>query len=379
MPEQQDAAIAAEIAWLGHWLREAAWPTWRDHGVDRARGGFFEALDLRHKNCSAPYRRLRVVARQTYVFSEAHREGLRGAADAVTLGLAFLDRHAPHADGGYAWRFDLDHTPIDLTRDLYDHAFVLLALASATAVVGTAALRDKALALLRWLDAAFPHAQGGYLESLPPCLPRRQNPHMHLLEALLAAYEAFGDAVFLDRAGELAALFATRLFDWQSGALPEYFDDQLRPEREGGIFLVEPGHHCEWVWLLHRLRALGGSHARLDDIATRLMAFVDRGAIDPAHGGIFDLMGSDGAVREHGARLWPQTERLKAEFLRADAQRDKCLQSLAALRAYLRPDGLWHERRSAEGVLLGQPAPASSLYHLTASVLTVERRKHGLF
>ncbi len=360
-----------DVSALRAWLVEKSWPFWLAHGVDRQRGGFFEALDLRDWRCATPFRRLRVVARQIYVFSVAHAAGLAGADAAVRLGLAFLDNHAVHDEGGYAWRFDLDHRPTDLTRDLYDHAFVLLALSSAAAVVGTEAVRAPAEALMAWIDSAFAHPEGGYLESLPPALPRRQNPHMHLLEALLAAYETFATPVFLDRAQALTDLFAERLFDARSGALPEYFDDTLTPLRQDGVFLVEPGHHCEWVWLLHRAHALGVRNARLPHIAGQLMAFVDRFGIDPRFGSLVDVVASDGRVVEDGTRLWPQTERLKAEFLRADATEAKQREAIEALAALLRPDGLWHERRGADGVLGEGAAPASSLYHLTAGIVTI--------
>ena len=279
---------------LSAWLREAAWPCWLAHGIDRKRGGFFEALDLHGKTCTADFRRLRVAARQIYVFSEAYRVGLAGADEAVHLGLAFLDRHALHPEGGYSWRFDLTHTATDHTRDLYDHAFVLLALSSAVSVVPAEALRTKALGLLAWIDASLPHPQGGYLESLPPALPRRQNPHMHLLEALLAAYEAFGDDIFIERARSLVAVFATRLFDHRSGSLPEFFNDGLTPHREGGIFPVEPGHHCEWVWLLHRFQALTSPDLFLQQISAKLMRFVDLWGIDKQHHDLIDIVGSDG-------------------------------------------------------------------------------------
>ena len=357
---------------LSAWLREAAWPCWLAHGIDRKRGGFFEALDLHTKTCTADFRRLRVVARQIYVFSEAARAGLPGADEAVRLGLAFLDRNALHPQGGYAWRFDLSHTATNHTRDLYDHAFVLLALSSAVAVLPASTLRPKALALLDWIEDALPHPQGGYLESLPPALPRRQNPHMHLLEALLAAYEAFGDEIFIARARTLVDVFATRLVDAASGCLPEFFDDDLVPHRENGVFLVEPGHHCEWVWLLHRFQALTGAQTRLQEIAEKLMGFVDLYGIGALHRDLIDIVGSDGRPIEATARLWPQTERLKAEFLRADPAPAKQREAVAALGAYLRPDGLWFERRSASGAFLEVPAPASSLYHLTAAILVAE-------
>ncbi len=369
--------IRDALAPLSLWLREAAWPTWLAHGIDRARGGFFEALDLQDKTCTANFRRLRVVARQTYVFSQANHAGLPGAAEAIHLGLNFLDRHAMHPDGGYAWRFDLNHTPIDNTRDLYDHAFVLLALSSATALLPPENLRPKALKLLHWIETRLPHPQGGYLEGLPSASPRRQNPHMHLLEALLAAHDAFGDRIFIERAENLVNVFAARLFDHTTGSLPEYFDEGLSPHRENGAFLVEPGHHCEWVWLLHWFQTYSGPQANLSRISDALMQFVERHGMSHVDQGIIDVADSSGRQVETTARLWPQTERLKAEFLRADRTPQKQRAALHALAAYLRPDGLWHERRNASGQLLDQPAPASSLYHLTAAILVAEQAVHG--
>src|SRR6516164_2633796 len=118
------------------WLTDHAWPLWLSHGIDWKRRAFHEHLDGSTLQCKAPFRRLRVAARQTYVFSHAARHGVLQAADAVALGLDFLRGPARLAGGGYAWRFDLDNRPVDATRDLYDHAFVLLAFAAAAGVVG---------------------------------------------------------------------------------------------------------------------------------------------------------------------------------------------------------------------------------------------------
>ena len=361
-------ALAAESAALYTWLLQRAWPLWLDRGVDRARGGFFETLDLRTHLCAAPFRRLRVVARQIFVFSQAHAAGVPGAAQAVQMGLDFLQNHAAQGQGGYAWRFDLNHNAIDARRDLYDHAFVLLAFASAAKVAGPAAVRGPALALLAWIQAEFAHPCGGYRESLPPCLPRRQNPHMHLLEAALAAHAAFGDPQFLSAARALVTLFADRLFHPNSGALPEFFDETLQPACQGGIFRIEPGHHCEWVWLLHQAQAAGIADARLPAISEQLMKFVYIHGKN-TDGFVMDAAGSDGRAISSAARLWPQTECLRAEFCRPAGAR---LASVRALAAYLRPDGLWHERRFADGRFSEEAAPASSLYHLTGAILSVK-------
>lgn len=360
------------------WLRHAAWPTWLEHGVDWDRRGFHEALDLATLACPAGFRRLRVAARQVFVFAEAARAGLPRAAEAAELGLGFLARMALGDDGGYARRFDLDGRVLDRSRDLYDHAFVLLALASAAAILPTAALHRRALALLRYLDTRMAHPLGGYVEGLPlptVAAPRRQNPHMHLLEAFLAAAEAFGDEIFLLRAGDMVRLFLGRLFDARRGLLPEHYDEALRPICVDGRYGVEPGHHCEWVWLLDWHGRSGGSALRDSCLRAgqQLLGAVDRHGINPALGTAYDEIWSDGRAKVDSSRLWPQTERLKAEILRADATPAGMLRAYAALGRYLRPDGLWLERLQADGAPVAQPAPASSLYHLTSGLLVADR------
>ncbi len=371
------AHLGAQLGtrWVQDWLQACAWPLWLAHGVDWNRRGFHEHLDLASLQCRADFRRLRVAARQTYVFSKAASHGVPEAREAVMLGLEFLHGPARLAEGGFAWRFDLDNRPIDRTRDLYDHAFVLLAFAAAAPVVGTESLGLEALALVDYICRSFAHAEGGYEESLPPAMPRRQNPHMHLLEALLAAHDAFADGIFLARAEELVAIFLDRFFQAEEGALPEYFDAALAPQREAGRFLVEPGHHYEWIWLLDwyaQSAAAAGRPvpARLRQASDALFGFADSFAVDPVAGLVVNGVWSDGEVRDGGFRLWPQTERLKAEARRKHAASDHVALALAALGKHfegVRP-GLWIERLDAHGHGGGDPAPATSLYHLTAAL-----------
>ncbi len=374
------AAAEAGLAWL----RDSAWPFWLAHGIDRRDDGtaigFHEFLSLDDLRCVAEYRRLRVVTRQTFVFAEALAAGMVEAEEAVMLGLQYLRSHAFDAAGGYHWRFDLRGGVLDAKRDLYDHAFVLLALSTAMKVRPDPVLRAEALALDDYLHRAFPHPAGGYGESLPASLPRRQNPHMHLLEACLAASEAFPDGPFLDRAEGIVALFLGRMFQAAEGALPEYFDDGLVPHREHGRFAVEPGHHSEWVWLLDwyaRRRAAVG-RAALPAVATAigsLNRFVDRFGIHPETGALVDVLWSDGSLSSARQRLWPQTERLKAEILRPDASPTRILKAFAVLQDYIAPapKGLWREQREADGTFSLMPAPASSLYHLTSAYTVAAR------
>ena len=351
------------------WLLTRALPMWLANGIDRPAGAFAEQLRHGHYDCDATFRRLRVAARQTWVFAQAHQLGLQGADAAVELGIDFLDRHASVPGGGYARLFDLANRPIDTTLDLYDHAFVLLAFAGAAAVLPAAKLRERALALEAFIGSAFVHPLGGYLESLPPALPRRQNPHMHLLEALLAAHAAFGDPVFLARAHGVVRLFLDRLYDPATGALPEFFDDALQPPRTAAGFTVEPGHHCEWVWLLDQYASVAGPDAGQAQAASGLMAFVDSHGLHPVTGDVIGEVGGAGAASILATRIWPQTEMLKAAYVRADSTEAGRAKAAARLASWLLPDGLWHERRDAAGVPLPGPVPASSLYHLVGAIL----------
>src|SRR3984885_11529395 len=131
-----NSTASARLGVPARWLEDHAWPLWLEHGIDWKRRAFHEHLDLASLGCHAEFRRLRVAARQTYVFSKAAGHGVPRAREAVVLGLDFLRGPARLPEGGFAWRFDLDNRPIDRTRDLYDHAFVLLAFATAAAVMG---------------------------------------------------------------------------------------------------------------------------------------------------------------------------------------------------------------------------------------------------
>jgi mannose-6-phosphate isomerase len=364
------------------WLNEHAWPLWLEHGVDWKRHAFHEHLNGATLQCGASFRRLRVVARQTYVFAQAARYGMPQAAEAVGLGLDFLRGPARLPSGGYAWRFDLDNRPIDATRDLYDHAFVLLAFAAAADVVGADTVRADAQALMDFIAAAFAHPHGGYRESVGASGERRQNPHMHLFEALLAATEAFGDERFFAAARDLAALFAGRFYQPDTGTLPEYFHDALAPVRSDGWFITEPGHHYEWIWLIrwyHAVAAaIGQAVPDLNRAAMPLFRFAERHGISPATGLAVNGVWSDGTVADAGFRLWPQTERLKAVARLRPVDLPAAVAAFTRHLAGVRP-GLWIERMDAAGRAVAEPAPATSLYHLTAALTDagVRERAYG--
>ena len=355
------------------WLFDTAMPLWLEHGVDWTRGGFYESLTLETLEPAAAFKRLRVLTRQIYVFTEGALNGVPRAEAAVDHGLAFLLKRARHPDGGFASRQDMDGAVIDPTRDLSDLAFVLFSLAHAHRLTQAPQLKTEALALLDFIRSEMRHPAGGYVEALPPRAPRRQNPHMHLLEAGLACLEHMPDPAFEALVDELTALCQRAFLNPRRDRLFEYFEDDLSaPLRPNGQGVVEPGHHLEWAWLFEEVRRVRGlSIAGGAPLAQFALAH----GLDPATGLLLGELHEDGGVAEPRVRLWPHGEWLKAA-LRVEEVGDTWRNAWRAIERYLDTPtpGVWREQWDpAAGRFLDMPAPASTLYHVTTAVMELRR------
>jgi mannose/cellobiose epimerase-like protein (N-acyl-D-glucosamine 2-epimerase family) len=217
---------------------------------------------------------------------------------------------------------------------------------------------------------------GGYLSKLPDDGVLLQNPHMHLTEACLAAFEASGDQRFLDQARELVGLLKARLFDGAS--LGERFaPDWRRLEGEAGRAL-DPGHHFEWAWILAQYRRLSG-----DDIGNypeALVAFGEKFGVDPRSHAVFDAVRDDGAVLQGASRAWTNTERIKGYLalyeLTGRDPRAEVAQSVNLLfdRYFAgSTPGLWVDRFDRDGAPMVEAVPASIIYHLLLAFSEVLR------
>jgi len=285
MPPAPDAPLfQPQAERLRRWLFDEALPFWAERGLDAVHGGFHERLDLQGAPDLAAARRLRVQARQIYAFSHAHILGWRGPAlDIVEAGYEFLTHKGWLAEGGWLHLLTPQGGVLDDRRDTYDHAFVAFALAFAHRALGRHDPLTWAERTLAFVDAELADgAHGGYLESLPPATPRRQNPHMHMLEAALALYEATGEETHLARARAMVDLFRQRFFDPSRGALREFMDADWSPLASDIGLLTEPGHHYEWVWLLSEYA--GATGELVGEYCERLFAFAEtelRNAANP--------------------------------------------------------------------------------------------------
>src|SRR5258708_36622739 len=144
-------------------------------------------------------------------------------------------------------------------------------------------------------------------------MPRRQNPQMHMFEAMIATFDATHETVFQNRAGDLYSLFVANWYDPQRQVLGEYFEeDWSRIEPVS----VEPGHQAEWVWLLRGFERITGCPTARQ--RSQLLASALRYRHELT-GCLFDEGDADGNVRKFTRRCWPQTEIAKALIAQAEA------------------------------------------------------------
>ncbi len=359
---------------LRRWLAEAATPLWSGAGVDPS-GAFEEKLDQDGRPV-ASLRRARVQPRQLYALVGAERLGATVDLRTVRRGLAaFLTRYVK-PNGLIRSAVDGDGRVLDDGAVLYDQAFALFALADMDVVLGPAA-EVSAEALRRAVLTAFRHPVAGFHSAFPPTGVLLSNPHMHLFEAALAWIEADGDSEWRDLANEIKSL-ALEVFINDQGALLETFDDGWRPAPGLAGRIVEPGHQFEWAWLLLRWSGLTDDPADAQacrHAALRLIEIGERFGVDRKRGVAIDALLDDFSVHDAQARLWPQTERIKAHALAAIETGKAEHWTLAAaavvgLETYLATPtpGLWFDRLTPDGRMVDEAAPASSFYHIVCAI-----------
>jgi len=384
-------AVSRLSSALTTWFLEQALPAWWDQGTDLVNGGFYEQRDWSGAAVEAP-RRTRVVARQIYVFSVGLKLGWRGPAlAAVEHGLKFLLHRLQLPAGHFAAAVMADGDVVKGEFDLYEQAFALFAMASAQAAGAQGFdLPARALQLLACLQQGYKHPWLGFEEANPPTLPLKSNPHMHLLEAMLAWAElpaAAGHEPWASLANEIVELCMTQFIDPSSGALREYFASDWSAIPGDSGQLVESGHQFEWAWLLMRWSRRTGRQDCLA-AALRLIAIGEQQGVDANRAVAVNALYADFSVADAGAKLWPQTERVKAwcarvELAQTAAERSAALAKLAAaldsLLKYLRPEpyGMWHEAMAEDGTFPLGPCRASSFYHLACAIETLHELQTG--
>lgn len=375
MPDPTDALHRSHSR-LMQWLKDDVFPLWLAYGIDPETGRCAEQLKTDGSpDWQAPLRS-RVQARQIYSIAKGIELGLAPSAaeEVAEKALDFyiaecFDRGIDHG-ALYVWTEDPKAR--DEVRDLYTQAFPMLAGATLYRGTGNKRALELALAVDSFIQREFRAENGGYLER-PGQVDgrRRQNPHMHLLEAYLALHQATGDEQYLLRCDEIMTLFDNHFFDAANPAIIEFFDMDWQPY-SGKNQAVEPGHALEWAWLLGEY-GKARTNSRLEDAHSLAMRAIEQGS-HPVSACIINECEPDHSPRNSRQRLWPQTELLKAAVTLTAGEKitfeagagliNRTVDSLFANYFDHGPEGAWIDELDEQGRPVAGPSPASTFYHI---------------
>jgi mannose-6-phosphate isomerase len=314
------------------------------------------------------------------VFTLAHLHlvtgtpGLLKAADRIYRHMVAQLRDA---DGGF--RFSVG--PEGGIRRSYDQSFALLALATLRRADAGLVSSAEIEACWDFIDKRLTEPDGSLWENdRGPSAEgvRSQNPHMHMLEAVLQCYEMTGAQIWLDRAKIFVDLAQRFFIDPETGAVREFVGPDLMPLDSEAGQRREPGHQYEWAWLLRRYAGFSGNSAPVA-LADRMQVFAEQyGCRDngPMSGAPYDALDAKGAVVEATHLLWPLTEagKLYAAIYRdtgdADAARAAHqLERLVFERYFITADqSLWVNQLDGDAQVVWDAALSRLLYHIALFV-----------
>ena len=285
--------------------------------------GGFDALAWDGSALPRGAQELHVTTRMVHSYVLAGRIGHPDAGRMVDAGMAHLwDRHRDAEHGGYVWGVAPDGGVGRGEKLAYGHVFVLLAASSAT-IAGhpdAGRLMDDIRAVI---EARFWDEDAGRLREefgrdwSRISGYRGMNANMHGVEGMLAAFEATGVRVWLDRARRVLAFFTDEVaaaWDWR---IPEHYreDWSVDPDYAGDPMFrpkgTTPGHSLEWARLaLQGWDLAGRPDDGTPDRARRLTLRALEDAWRDDGGLVYTLEGGAPARRE---RLWwPVTEGIGA-------------------------------------------------------------------
>lgn len=378
------------------WFHGTLMPWWLEQARDTLHGGFFDRLTEDGVVQVDDPKSTLVQARLLFTLSHLYlRKPDDRLLDGARAAHRFLTEHLRDPrDGGYVRAVDRTGRPTGLATDRikrsYDQSFVLLALSTYQRVEKSKALADQFGECWTFVETRLTDPETGalyeddtvhHVDHGAGDALRAQNPHMHMFEALLQAYEMTGDAIWMRRAEDMLAVVRRHFIDAENGTIIEFRAADLSPAKGRAGSLREIGHQCEWSWLLDRYVRLGGNADALT-LADRMMGFAERFGYHPEgpmKGAAYDEVHSDGRVMTDTMLLWPQTEAGKAYVARferlgrgADAERAHDFMRIV-FQIYFAGRKAWRNRVDGAGRTLQAESLSRLLYHVTVFVTEGER------
>ncbi|WP_417243727.1 AGE family epimerase/isomerase [Celeribacter sp.] len=320
------------LNYSGFWLDHAQHRTWLAQQADKQfecfahslhAGAGFKTLDHLGIPRVSNTQELHTTTRLVHSYALAKIMGYPDADRMIEQGMAYLsDHHHDPVFGGYIWALDAGDI-VDDRKLAYGHVFVLLAAASAKQAghPDADALLDT---ISRVLDRQFWEEDRGLFcdernrDWTPFSTYRGMNANMHATEALMAAYEATGDDVYLDRAGRIFEFFIDKIAPQNDWRLPEHYTENWDIDREYAgdpMFRpsgTTPGHSFELGRLLLQYWDLKGRPPT--DAPRKARRLIERALHDAwlPDGGLAYTLKSGGEVDVCARFWWPVTEAIGA-------------------------------------------------------------------
>jgi sulfoquinovose isomerase len=248
-----------------------------------------------------------ITCRMTHVYALGHLLGRPGCAELVDHGLAALrGRFLDPEHGGWFAQVGAEGPTVS-DKTAYEHAFVVLAGASATSAgrPGGRELLDDAVAVLleHFWDDEFGMVREQWDASWTVLDGYRGvNANMHSVEALLSAADALDDASLREKAQRILTRVVHHLAAGNRWRIPEHFDASWTPDLEYNAdqpahpfrpYGATIGHSLEWSRLALHLRAGLGDAAPdwlLDDARSLFDTAVREGwAVDGHDGFVYTV------------------------------------------------------------------------------------------
>ncbi|RDL43689.1 phosphoheptose isomerase [Marinomonas piezotolerans] len=341
-------------------------PNWVNYGLTD-QGYSRESLTIDWQPNLVGRIRLLTQCRQLFTLSYASEMGaIQGYDKQIdTLFTFIIQRY--YIDGRWIFSLNDDLSIKDTQSDAYALAFVLLAFSHYYRLTrNNEALRYIELTHA-FIEQHMRHPKGGVFESYPcEVKQRRQNPHMHLLEGYVAAYQATNDTKYIANIIELCDLAHNAFVDTKSKTLREFFQDDFALDANDGT-LVEPGHHFEWVWLLYQTHTITRREQDLKLAEELWLTAIEHGLAE--NGGVYNSISGDTLQPiDSEKRIWPITEYLKACCVMALPAAEKNVRLEEALsfirNHYFIDDGRWIEYLDGHNNSKGYPLPGTTGYHI---------------
>lgn len=352
----QDPSLASLVAATQAHFLQTVVPLWLGPGWNAELALPYEALDASQTPLPPQRYRAMACARQLYLFARhIDHPGARERAGALFRSLQQHFHDAEH--GGWFYSVDPQGQPLDRSKDLYTHAFIIFACAHYWAAVKEPLAASVLDAALQVVASRFATDDGLYAASLAEDWADNgsgplQNPLMHLTEAFLATLAVREDSRVQ---ADLLAL---------ADAMQRHFIEPVR-----GLMLekpcgaednwFEPGHQFEWFYLLESSPLMHGHPLRAS--VARCFAFSEQYGVQ--EGAVLSMLEPDGRVRDGTRRIWAQAEYLRALTLRQDGPKRVAEQLAVFSKAFLHAGG-WYECRDAQGEVSRGDMPSTTPYHL---------------